>query len=145
MEKLHSLHNAHTLGRPSRHLICWWWVDSVHMWRSDPGGAPQAWCICNAWVSRKAVWSQHVGLAVGDMGSLKCHMFGEMLFCPRFFSLLLCAEAAQSRSAYSNPACIEAAQSYCVHCSGNNCMWWQLLPPIGSLLSSQLFYKDNYF
>lgn len=64
---------------------------------------------------------------------------------PKVFSLLLCAESAQSGSVHSNPACKEAAQSYCVHCSGNNRMWWRLLPPIGSLLSSQLFCKDNYF
>lgn len=67
-------------------MFCWWWMDSIHMWWSDPGVAPQTWCICNTWVSRKAVWSQqaHVGLAKEDVRPLKYHLFGAMLHCPRF-------------------------------------------------------------
>lgn len=105
------------------------------------GLAPQTRCICNAWVSIKAVWWQHaqVGVFTEDMGSPTCRLFGMVLHGPRF------SVFCYVNTVHNNPTCKEAAQSYCVHCSGNNCMWWRLLPPIGSLLSSQLFCKDNYF
>lgn len=91
---------------------------------SDPEVAPQAWCICNAWVSIKAVWRQQaqVGVFVEDVGSPTCHLFGVTLRCPRFsvscsvqkrHGAGLCIATQLLKSLHSPTVCIALAITAC--------------------------------